>query len=448
MRRNALTPAIVALLAVCAGCGKDYNARSILTHSRWPGTAQLALAGPPEKLIKDYKIDAHRRYTMSDKTTEIDVWIIKARPPKGQQPPKKVLARGTVVILHGLSDSKARYLGLGRRLADNGFDVVLPDLRAHGKSTGQFTTYGAWERVDVKRVVDKLIAEKVVSRRVYVFGVSLGGSVAIQYAAIESKCRGVAAVAPFKDAYSITRRRLLLLSQEDFEQTLARAGELANFTPDGASALKAAGVLSCPLLIIHGRLDTVVPYDHGRAIYEAAKDPKRMLTVAWAGHGSILMGREGWFVARIEELDQIARKYDSAKAKPAPPEPPVHKPAVIKRPPPKAPPPKVPTIKPPPVKKPPATKPAPKKPPVVTVPVPKPPTTRPATTKPATTKPAPKKPPVMTIPIPKPPVKKPAAKLPVARPPGIGLLAPPKATTRPATGPTTRPATKSIKPAL
>lgn len=39
------------------------------------------------------------------------------------------------------------------------------------------------------------------------------------------------------------------------------------------------------MLIIHGDKDRVVPYDHSPAIYDAARQPKRLIVVPGAGHG-------------------------------------------------------------------------------------------------------------------------------------------------------------------
>lgn len=47
----------------------------------------------------------------------------------------------------------------------------------------------------------------------------------------------------------------------------------------------------CPVLVIHGRRDAIVPFYHGRTLYRAAPEPKRHLWVDGAGHNDV------WYVA-------------------------------------------------------------------------------------------------------------------------------------------------------
>jgi len=48
------------------------------------------------------------------------------------------------VLLHGEEQCKANYLGMGKNLAKMGYDVVLIDLRSHGKSTGKYVGSCSW----------------------------------------------------------------------------------------------------------------------------------------------------------------------------------------------------------------------------------------------------------------------------------------------------------------
>ena len=45
---------------------------------------------------------------------------------------------------------------------------------------------------------------------------------------------------------------------------------------------------SRPLLVIHGNVDTVVPFKLGQEVYAVAADPKEFLTLPGAGHNNIL----------------------------------------------------------------------------------------------------------------------------------------------------------------
>ncbi len=300
MKRTLLP--LTAWLAGLAGCSADYCAKSLICHGSITGAARQCLLGSPEKLIARGKIDLHRRVETQEDIT-IDVWAIHSR---------KEESRGTVLLLHGLWDSKARLYGLGQELADDGFDVILPDNRAHGRSTGRYITWGAGEKQDLRRIVDVLTEQDGLNEKIYVFGVSMGGCIAVQYAAADPRCAGVVAVAPAAGARQVLRRMFPLISPEKIQQTRQAVLEMADFDICQASAIQAATKLKCPLVVIHGRLDATVPYRHGREILQASPGPKAMHTIWWAGHATILLGRDRWFAERINELAEGKATGESA----------------------------------------------------------------------------------------------------------------------------------------
>ena len=319
MKRIA-TGLLLTAMVVCVGCGKDFYARQIIEHgTNAYNTMLMRVAGSAESLLKQKRIDAHRTIAGAE-GTKIDVWVIKAKGNRAD-------VRGTALLLHGLSESKAQYLGAGTNLARMGYDVVLPDLRAHGRSRGLYVTYGALEKLDVKAVMDNLIGSGTVHKDVYVFGATLGAATAIQYAALDTRCKGVLALTPYKDAPSIARRRIALLaptmSEQDFEDVLARAGQLAHFEPHKTSTELAAVTVQCPLLLVHGLLDMSVPLDHSRAILAAAAGPRKLIVVT-PGPEQIALAAvlERWIA---DKLDALART--GLKEEPTAPKPPTTEPA-------------------------------------------------------------------------------------------------------------------------
>jgi len=316
MKRMTIAVAALAGLGLCAGCEQDFYAKQIIVHNTDSGKLALDLTGPAEQLIKQKRIDLNPRLTMAD-GTEIDVWVIKAKadPPA---PP-----RATALLLHGLTASKAKYLRAGERLAKMGYDVVLPDLRAHGHSGGDYVTFGAKEKADVKQVIDALVGGGTVHRDVYVFGETLGAATAIQYATIDTRCKGIVAVDPYRDAASQGRRLLVLLapamSNRDFDKCLARAGEIADFDPNQASSEIAAASVTCPLLIVYGLLS--VPAEDCKAIYDAAKGPKKLQPIAplpGPEQLGFLADYQGWVADKVHKMATSGVLDESPKPAPAP----------------------------------------------------------------------------------------------------------------------------------
>jgi pimeloyl-ACP methyl ester carboxylesterase len=212
-----------------------------------------------------------------------------------------------VIVLHGLGESKASfpYFGVAGLLAKKGYRAVLIDLRDHGHSGGEYVTYGALESKDVRAVVDALLGEGLITEPIYAFGNTLGASTAIQYAAGDPRCRGVVAIAPYKDFRSVGWRvvtfRNAMMSPQEYDRIVAEAGRMAGFDPDEASAVKAAARLHCPLLVIHGMLDLSVPTEDSEAVYEAATGAKKLEKLS-VNQFLLPAVMEDWIVARIDAV--------------------------------------------------------------------------------------------------------------------------------------------------
>lgn len=302
MKRTVASVALLLTLVAGLGCRHDEYARRLIQPDTNPGKIREDLTGSGKRLVAQKRISDHRVVQMPD-GAGIDVWVIEAG---GAADPAEQ-SRGTVVVLHGTSESKATYLGVGDRLAKKGFDVVLPDLRYHGRSGGDAVTYGAKEKQDVKTVMDELLTERIVSEPVYVFGTTIGATTGILYAAIDDRVEGVMVVTPYKDAETMMRRHLAMvaptMSSEDILDVIARAEEMGDFDLSEASAEDAAARLNCPLLLVHGLIDISVPLEHSEAIYKAANEPKDLRVFTPGPEHMVLIARwEDWIVERIEEL--------------------------------------------------------------------------------------------------------------------------------------------------
>ncbi len=287
LTRYILTIATVAAAATPLGCGLGgtFGARQLIEPQSDSGRTMLRLTGGSKRLIKWGRIDAHRRISATD-GTHIDVWVIKARVRKGTAP-----LGATALVIHSLTTSKAWFLSLGEDLARAGWDVVLPDLRAHGDSEGRYMTWGAIEKYDMKEIVDALIDEQLIAPRIYALGGSVGGCVAVQYAAIDTRCKGVMALAAPTGIRGGAKMLSRFSTAEALNSAVSRAGAIAGFDPENASAVSAAARLKCPLILVHGRLDVVVPYQHSQKIYNAAWEPKKLIRLWFADHNGVQVGR-------------------------------------------------------------------------------------------------------------------------------------------------------------
>jgi dipeptidyl aminopeptidase/acylaminoacyl peptidase len=176
--------------------------------------------------------------------------------------------RPGVILLHGYPANKADLLPLAATLAPH-FTVLLMDLRFFGDSGGRVTTLGHRERHDVVQAVQWLARRG--AEPVGVFGLSLGGAVALLAAAEEPRIRAVAAYAPFAD--------LRLLGRETYGPlaVLMRLwGRLflgADITRP--APVEAAARLAVPVLLAASREDEQIGFRHAERLRQAlAGNPK------------------------------------------------------------------------------------------------------------------------------------------------------------------------------
>ena len=192
--------------------------------------------------------------------------------------------RGTVIYLHGSADNRTSGLFVAERFTRRGYDVVVYDSRAHGESEGEACTYGYHEKQDLRRVIDTVAPGPVA-----VLGVSLGGAVALQAAAIDARIRTVVAVSTFSDLRTIaTERAPRIASKKDIAAALRLAEATAHFRVDDVSPAASAREIAVPVLLVHGEDDRETPSAHSQRVFAALPGPKRLLVVPGAGHDDAL----------------------------------------------------------------------------------------------------------------------------------------------------------------
>jgi len=258
-------------------------------------------------------VSLQERIQVGDPPAALSIWII--------DPPAAVNdASSTVFVLHGIRDRKDHLLGLGRALAADGHRVVLVDLRGHGRSEGDWLSYGIRESADLVQLLDALTARGRVSGPVGVMGPSYGAATAIQWAGRDPRLAAVVAVAPFTSLREVVRdyiRHYLpglggLIPDRLVDEGLARAGRRAGFKPDDADPLRAIHGTRAPVLLVHGRDDRNIPCVHSIRLHAAAPPGSRLLLLDGEDHFSIT--RDGTDTTRRAIRDWFRRWLAASSA--------------------------------------------------------------------------------------------------------------------------------------
>lgn len=179
---------------------------------------------------------------------------------------------GHVLFFHGNAGNIARRVLEAELLVAQGFDVLLFDYRGYGRSTGRPSERGTYE--DARAARRALLARAGVrADRVLYMGESLGGAVALALAS-EIPPAGLILRSTFTNILEMARLRYPLFPRF--------------IVPDAYPSLRRIAALDCPVLIVHGDRDELVPVRHGHALYAAAREPKRLVVLEGIGHNDVL----------------------------------------------------------------------------------------------------------------------------------------------------------------
>jgi pimeloyl-ACP methyl ester carboxylesterase len=212
------------------------------------------------------------------------------------------------------------YFGVAQALAKKGYDAVLMDLRRHGRSEGEFVTYGVREKADVKAVADSLVRDHAVHEPIFAFGEGLGAMVAVHYATVDPRCRGVVAVSPFVDIRTQAQRGMgAWVKPEEVEEVLAKAGETGGFDPAEASSLRAAAALKAPLLVIHFP-NMITALADSEAVAKAAAGPRKLIEPSIPDRTAMVVPavQEEWLAQQTVKLATEGIPPETAPPTPAP----------------------------------------------------------------------------------------------------------------------------------
>jgi fermentation-respiration switch protein FrsA (DUF1100 family) len=197
--------------------------------------------------------------------------------------------RGLVLFLHGNAGNIGHRLDYLRMFHDLGLATLIIDYRGYGRSSGTASEVGSYHDAEAAwQYATKALG--FAPGRIVIFGESLGGAVAAQLA--EGHRPGALILASTftsvpdlgADLYPWLPVRLLARMRYD---TLARLPRI-----------------DCPLLVVHSRSDDVIPFVHGRRLFEAAGTKKQFLEIDGGHNEGFVFARKEW----IREMDAFLQR--------------------------------------------------------------------------------------------------------------------------------------------
>lgn len=217
-----------------------------------------------------------------------------------------------IIIAHGVTQSKTNSVKYMNLFLDRGFNAVIYDHRRHGESGGRTTSYGYYEKFDLKSVVDWLKAEKGPELFLGIHGESMGAATLLLYAGmLEDGADFYIADCPFSDfseqlAYRIQQEvkfvpARLLLPLAGLVLRIRDHYSLKELSP-----ISVIEHIHNPILFIHSTKDDfILPY-MTQALFEQKKGPKKLFIAENGLHAqSYSQNREEY----EKVLDEFLEEY-------------------------------------------------------------------------------------------------------------------------------------------
>lgn len=210
------------------------------------------------------------------------------------------------LCFHGYTGSGTQdFAGLAKFYIQNGFQLIMPDARAHGKSEGTYIGFGCLDRFDVLSWLHYISERFGDNYEVVLHGISMGGATVLMASgqklpacvkAIISDCAFTSAWNVFdsvlRTTYHIPPYPILKISNYMVKREAGYEINECNAADEVRKAI-------VPILFIHGSDDTFVPTRMCHELYANCASRKRKVIIAGAGHG------EAYYVNTKEYEDSV-----------------------------------------------------------------------------------------------------------------------------------------------
>jgi len=241
----------------------------------------------------DYKMKFEDVHFKSADGTQLFGWFIPAKSGEAK-------AKATVIFSHGNAGSVSYHLAFVNKFVRDDYNVFLYDYRGYGHSKGKPEKEGII--ADVVAAF-KYIEARPLKKPIFSVGHSLGGAKSIaavtQYR--PKNLKGIVVVSSFCSYRKIGVQMIGPAASKVISNTHNPEDLIPN-------------IKDMPLLVIHGEQDRTIPFSHGKAIYDAANQPKKFITSKIAGHNNILHIGEGAFHRKVTEwMQETLAKKKQAK---------------------------------------------------------------------------------------------------------------------------------------
>lgn len=216
---------------------------------------------------EDFGIEAEHFFVTTDDELKISAYEVSVENPKA-----------IIICMSGIHNPSATvYFGHARFFRENNYATILFDMRAHGESDGDMICLGYKEYLDTKAIVKHIKADSAYKNiPIVVFGLSMGGSIAINSIGEIPEISGLISLAAYSSWEDVFYELMA------YQSPIFLAKMVKPFVPLVALVKYKVNIWSIkpvkeikklgnrPALIMHTKEDSQVPYSNFERIIHHA----------------------------------------------------------------------------------------------------------------------------------------------------------------------------------
>lgn len=227
---------------------------------------QESLIFHPEVLSSDFKFTFPGRFDellWDGDGVQISALHFRADHPKG-----------VILYFHGNAGSLRDWGDVARDFTMRGYDILMPDYRGYGKSTGKIRNEEMLHQDAT--VAYRYLQKHYPENQIIIYGRSIGSGIAVHLAR-SSKLRMLILESPFFSLRDVARFHYPFLPMKFLDKLLRYPMR---------SDLWISEVI-CPIYLIHGTQDGIVPYSSSERLLKLIKTDGKLIAIEGGGHNDL-----------------------------------------------------------------------------------------------------------------------------------------------------------------
>ena len=254
---------------------------------------------------------AARAYKYANKMPNEDVYIQSFDGLKlhGKIFPCPEGGKKFILGIHGCRSNALNEFGPFMKFYhENGYNMLLPDDRAHGESEGKYIGFGNLDRLDCIKWAECLVERYGEDCEIILHGVSMGGAAVLSASGekLPPQVKGIISDSAFSsvfDQFTKSMRQIFDMPPFPFVPLCSLMCNFkAGYNFRDNSPLELVKKAKVPILFVQGLADTVVEPEMAEKLYEACPARKRMLRIPDSGHAQSIGVDPVGYKAAIKEF--------------------------------------------------------------------------------------------------------------------------------------------------